>query len=76
MTAQELVNKFEEADRKLDGNDIDKLLYWLDEAGIHVKEAWDGFILEQVERECREERVKETVKRKEQERLHGKRRRT
>ena len=71
MTTQELVNKFEEADRKLDGNDMDKLLYWLDEAGIHVKEAWDGFILEQVERECREERVKETVKRKEQERLHG-----
>ena len=76
MTAQELVNKFEEADRKLDGNDMDKLLYWLDEAGIHVKNAWDSFILEQVERECREERVKEIVKRKEQERLYGKRRRT
>lgn len=54
MTGQELVNKFEEADRKLDGNDMDKLLYWLDKAGIHVKNAWDGFILEQVERECRE----------------------
>ena len=51
MTEQELVNKFEEADLKLDGNDMDKLLYWLDEAGIHVKNAWDGFILEQVERE-------------------------
>ena len=76
MTEQELVNKFEEVDRKLDGNDIDKLLYWLDEAGIHIKDAWDDFILEQVEREFREERVKEIVKRKEQERLHGKRRRT
>jgi hypothetical protein len=73
MIAQELVNKFEEADRKLDGNDIDKLLYWLDEAGIHIKEAWDGFILEQVEREYREERVKEIVKRKEHERVYGKR---
>ena len=71
MTEQELVNKFEEADRKLDGNDMDKLLYWLDEAGIHIKEAWYGFIQEQVERECREECVKETVKRKEHERLYG-----
>lgn len=33
---------------------MDKLLYWLDEAGIHVKNAWDGFILEQVEHEYRE----------------------
>lgn len=73
MTEQELVNKFEEADRKLDGNDMDKLLYWWDRAGIHVKNAWDGFILEQVEREYGEERVKEIVKRKEQERLYGKR---
>ena len=73
MTGQELVNKFEEADRKLDGNGMDKILYWLDEAGIHVKNAWDGFILEKVEQEYQEERVKEIVKRKEQERLHGKR---
>lgn len=73
MTAQELVNKFEEDDRKLDGNDMNKILHCLDKAGIHVKEAWDGFILEQVERECREERVKEIVKRKEQERVYGKR---
>ena len=62
MTEQELVNKFEEADRKLDGNDMDKLFYWLDKAGIHVKNSWDGFILEQVECKCREDRVKETVK--------------
>ena len=73
MTEQELVNKFEEADLKLDGNDMDKLLYWLDEAGIHIKNAWDGFILEQVEREYQEKRVKEIVKQKEQERLYGKR---
>ena len=51
MTEQELVNKFEEADRKLDGNDMDKLLYWLEEAGIHIKNAWDGLIMEQVEHE-------------------------
>ena len=73
MTGQELVDKFEEADAKLDGSDMDKLLHWLDEAGIHIKDAWDGFIQEQVERECREERVKEIVKRKERERLYGKR---